>query len=280
ESTEYAGCLAAEKLGLPHASLATGSTASQEDRPQLLADPLGQRRQELGLDPDPDSRMMFRYLHLALTPPRWEGDYTPPATIHHFRYENPVRVGEHRPPWLDAPRGHPLVLASLGTLMFREPGLLMSIVEAVGTEPIEAVVVIGDVDPADFEPVPGNVRLVNRVPQLTVLAESAVFITHGGFNGTKEALSLGLPLVVAPIGGDQPFTAERVAALELGLAIGRGDRTAEHIRTALRRVLAEPHFRANALAFAAEMAALPPLSRAVTLLEELARERQPILSGA
>jgi UDP:flavonoid glycosyltransferase YjiC (YdhE family) len=36
ESAEYAGCLVAEKVGIPHASLATGSTGSQDDRPRLL----------------------------------------------------------------------------------------------------------------------------------------------------------------------------------------------------------------------------------------------------
>jgi N-glycosyltransferase len=46
------------------------------------------------------------------------------------------------------------------------------------------------------------------------VAESVLFVAHGGFNGTKEALRLGLPLVVIPIGGDQPYTAERVEALE------------------------------------------------------------------
>jgi UDP:flavonoid glycosyltransferase YjiC (YdhE family) len=277
ESAEYAGCLVAEKVGIPHASLATGSTGSQDDRPRLLGSVLNERRRELGMEPDPASRMMFRYLHFALTPPRWEGDSTPSATTHHLRYENPPRAGEHRPEWLGEPRTEPLVLASLGTLMYREPGLLQAIVEAVADEPMQVVVVIGDQDPASFGSQPRNVRFAERVPQITVLSECDLFITHGGFNSTKEALSFGLPLVVLPIGGDQPFTARRVAALGLGLAVAPEEREPDIIRARVRRVLQEPEFRASARAFADEMEALPPMSHAVGLLERLVQEKRPIL---
>lgn len=278
ESTEYAGCLVAEKAGLPHASVATGSTGSQTDRPRLLRGVLDDRRAEIGLAPDPHGLMMYRYLHFALTPPRWEGESQPPATAHFIRYENPGRAGEHRPPWLDEPRDRPLVLASLGTLMYREEGLLEAIVEALADEPIEAVVVIGpDGDRARFGALPANVRLEAFVPQMTVLAECSLFVTHGGFNSTKEALSLGVPLVVIPIGADQHFTAKRVDALGLGMAVSPAQRTPRIIRSRVRAVLADPRYRRNAEAFAADMASLPPLTHAVTLLERLARDHQPII---
>jgi len=86
-----------------------------------------------------------------------------------------------------------------------------------------------------------------------------------------------VPLVVIPIGGDQPFTAERVEALGLGLAVAPPDRTPEIIRARLREVLENPAYREHAQQFAAEMRSLPPLSDAVELLERLATERQPIL---
>jgi UDP:flavonoid glycosyltransferase YjiC (YdhE family) len=82
---------------------------------------------------------------------------------------------------------------------------------------------------------------------------------------------------VIPIGGDQPYTAERVEALGLGRAVSPDERDPQTIRSRIREVLAEPRFRDNAQAFAAEMQALPPIGHAVELLEQLARDHRPIL---
>lgn len=201
--------------------------------------------------------MMFRYLHLAFIPPRWDGDMTHLPTIHFIRYDNPDRPGEARPAWLDEPRDRPLVLAALGTVMNTLPGLFEAIIAAVDDEPIEVVAAIGrDQDPARFGTPPPNVRTEAYVPQIQVLAECAAFVTHGGFNSTKEALRLGIPLVVIPIGGDQPYTAERVEALALGRAVSPEERDPAFIRGRIREVLAEPRYRANAQRFSEEMQAL------------------------
>lgn len=277
ENAEFAASLVAEKVGLPHASIGTGAWSSRDDRRALFSDALAARRAEIGLPPDPDARMMFRYLHFAFIPPTWDGDVTHAPTIHFIRYDNPVRPGETRPAWLDEARDRPLVLASLGTLMNTLPGLFETIIEAVTGEPMEVVAAIGrDQDPARFGTPPPNVRIEQYVPQIQVLAECAMFVTHGGFNSTKEALRLGIPLVVIPIGGDQPYTAERVEALGLGRAVSPDERDSVIIRSRIRDVLGEPRYRANAMRFSEEMQALPPISHAVALLEQLAREGQPI----
>ena len=251
ENAEFGACLVAEKLGLPHASVAAGSGSSLDDRRGILADTLSKRRAEIGLPPDPDAQMIFRYLHFAFTPPSWDGDAVHPPTVHFIRYDNPERPGEERPAWLDEPRDRPLVLASLGTLMNDLPGLFESIIEAVANEPIEVVAAIGrDQDPARFGTPPPNVRIERFVPQIQVLAECALFVAHGGFNGTKEALRLGIPLVVIPIGGDQPYTAARVEALGLGRAVAPDERNPATIRSRIREVLADARYEDNARAFA------------------------------
>jgi UDP:flavonoid glycosyltransferase YjiC (YdhE family) len=50
---------------------------------------------------------------------------------------------------------------------------------------------------------------------------------------------------------------------------GPDDRTPDSIREAVRQVLAEPSYRANARAFQAEMMALPGPEEMVELLESL-----------
>jgi UDP:flavonoid glycosyltransferase YjiC (YdhE family) len=277
ETAEFAGCLVAERMGLPHASIATGSWSSLDDRRQVVADVLDGWRERLGMQPDPSAQMMYRYLHLALTPPSWDGDALLPQTAHFIRYVNPRSRRESRPAWLDEPRDRSLVLASLGTVAHAEAGVFEAILEAVTGEPIEVVAAIGrDQELARFGEPPPNVRIEGYVPQIPVLAEAAAFITHGGFNSAKEALSLGVPLLVIPISGDQPYTSERVEALGLGRRIGPEERSPEIIRERLRDVLADPTYRATARQFADEMAALPGVDHAVQLLERVQRDRKPM----
>ena len=133
-----------------------------------------------------------------------------------------------------------------------------------------------DQDAGRFGSVPRNVRIQPWVPQVELLRHASVFVTHGGFNSTKEALSQGVPLVVLPLGADQFHTAERVEALGLGVGVPPDDRDAARLRTRVRKVLEVPDYRRRATAFAAEIAALPPLSEAVRLIERLARDREPI----
>lgn len=278
ETAEFAGCLVAERVGLPHASVATGSWSALDRMRLVPADVLDGWRSKLGLAPDPSAEMAFRHLSLVLTPPRWDADPHPP-TAHFFRYAHPRVRRETRPAWLAEPGQHPLVLASLGTVHHAEAGLFEAILEAVTDEPIQVVAAIGrDQDPERFGRPPANVRIEPFVPQVAVLEEAAAFITHGGFNSAKEALSMGVPLVVIPIGGDQPYTAERVEALGLGRRVAPDERTADVIRSRLGEVLTDPTYRSASRRFADEMAALPGLDRAVRLLERLAVDPRPITS--
>jgi MGT family glycosyltransferase len=164
------------------------------------------------------------------------------------------------------------VLASLGTVFNKTPGGLEAIIEALAEEEVNVIVAIGrDQDPDRFGPQPDQVRLEPYVAQPLLLERCDAFITHGGFNSVKEALSAGVPMVVVPISADQPYSAERCAALGLGRWVRAEDRTPEAIRAALQDVLSQPSYRAAAGAFHAEMMALPGPGKVVELLEDLAQ---------
>ena len=297
ECMEYGGCLAGEALGIPHASVA-GNAYSAIDDPGvryfpgnrlMVAAPMARHREQLGLAPDPDVAMPYRNLHLAFTPPRWDAEQAPrPANIQFLRHTSTVRPDAALPSWLDELRaplpgvrgglpGRPTVLASLGTVFNKTPGVLDAIVEGLGQEPINLIVAIGpDQDPAQFGPQPPNVRLEGYVGQPLLLEHCDVFVTHGGFNSVKESLAAGVPMVVVPITADQPYSAGRCEALGVGRVVGAADLSAGAVRSAVRQVLDDPSYRAAAGMFRAEMAALPGPERIVELLSSLAAERDPV----
>ena len=75
------------------------------------------------------------------------------------------------------------------------------------------------------------------------------------------ALGAGLPLVVTPIGADQPDNAHSVAEIGAGISVSTAD--ADAIKIALNSVLIEPSYRSAAQAVAAEMASNLDIEAAV-----------------
>jgi EryCIII-like glycosyltransferase len=279
EGMEYGGCIAAECLGIPHASVA-GNAYGAVDSPEvhyfpgnrlLVAEPLARHREEYGLAPDPDVQMPFRHLHLCFTPPRWDGDSVPrPSNAQFLRHTSTLRPGIKLPEWVAELGDRPTALACLGTVFNKTPGVLEVIIDGLRDEPLNLIVVYGqDQDPARFDPPPAHVRLVPCLSQPRLLPHCDLLITHGGFNSIKEALSEGVPMVVVPITADQPYSAQRCAALGAGRVVDPASRTPGAIRAAARSVIADPSYRARARDFQAEIAALPGSEKMIKLLEAL-----------
>jgi UDP:flavonoid glycosyltransferase YjiC (YdhE family) len=291
ESMEYGGCLAAERLGIPHASIG-GNGYSAIDSPDvhyfpgnrwMVAEPMARHREELGLPPDPENLMPFRHLHLCFTPPAWDGEEAPrPANIQFLRHQNATRPGASPPDWLGGLPAGPTVLASLGTVFNSTPGVLEAIIEGLGGEALNLVVAIGpDRDPGGFGAVPPNVRLERYVGQPELLPQCAAFVTHAGFNSVKESLISGVPMVAIPITADQPYCAQRCAALGVARVVGPEQRTGEAVRAATLEVLGNGSYRTNAVNFREQMLALPGPKRLVELLEGLVEQQSnPVASGA
>lgn len=141
----------------------------------------------------------------------------------------------------------PTLYISLGTVNNDEPEFFAMCLEVFGNSEWQVVMSIGErFDPAQLGEIPANFTVARYHPQLAVLANTDVFITHGGMNSTMEALSYGVPLVVISQMPEQTVTAERVADLGLGLSLDKFSLTSEVLRDAVYRVLNEPSFRQEA----------------------------------
>ena len=64
---------------------------------------------------------------------------------------------------------------------------------------------VGDqVDPQQIRPAPNNAIIVKRAPELELLKQTSVCITHAGLNTVLESLAQGVPQVAIPVAFDQP----------------------------------------------------------------------------
>lgn len=230
------------------------------------------------MPPDPELAMIHRYLHLSVRPPALQIAPLPPT---HHTFRAPVfdrSAVDTALDWAAGPLEPPVIYATLGTVMNRAvPGLFAAILQGAGPEAGTLIVAVGgESDPADLGPQPAHVHVERYVPQSLIFPRCDLVVTHGGSGTLLAALAHGLPLVMIPIGADQPDNAACCAALGVGRMIGPDERTPEAIRAAVRAILADPTYRRNAERLRDEMAALPGPEYAVTLLERLAVEKQPL----
>ena len=117
------------------------------------------------------------------------------------------------------------------------------------------------IDVNALERIPDNVTLRDFVPQHDVFPHVDAVMCHGGSGTVIGALAGGLPLVVTPIGADQPENARAVDALGAGIAVFKPDAVA--MSAALRKVLIDPRWREVAGKVSGEIAAQPGIETAV-----------------
>jgi MGT family glycosyltransferase len=101
------------------------------------------------------------------------------------------------------------------------------------------------IDIAELGKIPPNFIVSNYVPQMQVLQQASVFITHGGTNSTWEALINKVPLIVFPQGGDQYLVANRVEELNIGVWVKQKNIAALKLRSLVEQIIKDEKIRSN-----------------------------------
>lgn len=148
-------------------------------------------------------------------------------------------TGRWRPPDTD----HPVVLISMGT-SYGTAEFFRSCVEAFADEPVHVVMTTGDkFDVAELGTLPATVEARPWVPHLDVLARARAFVTQGGMSSAMQALSLGVPMVVIPQGGENLVNADRLAELGCAVVLPPAELSAAALRKAVAAVVADEQMR-------------------------------------
>jgi MGT family glycosyltransferase len=138
--------------------------------------------------------------------------------VHHGRREPPFD-------WSRVTLGDKLIVCALGSMLHprdlpRRARFLQNLARAMAERPrLTLILAVGPgLDPQNFRGLSTNTYAYRHIPQLDVLRRADLFITHGGSNSVKEAISLGVPLIVYPERAEQPGMAVRVVHHGLGRA--------------------------------------------------------------
>jgi MGT family glycosyltransferase len=232
---------------------------------------LNQARAELGLPPVRGLAdvMSAASRVLVCTSPGY--DFAAGAVPANVRYVGSQLDDASAGTW-DDPGGSPLVLVGLSsTVMSHEEELLQRAAEALGQLPVRGLVTTGPaVNPAAIR-APANVSVRQWVRHADVLPYCSAVLTHGGHGTVMKALAAGVPVVVAPLGRDQPDNAARVVHAGAGVWVSK-KAGVPALRDAIARTLDEPRYRAAARRMAATLAAERNEALVVDELELAAQE--------
>jgi MGT family glycosyltransferase len=157
-----------------------------------------------------------------------------------FHHTGPFHDGNGREkvdfPW-ERLTGEPLIYASMGTIRNGRPDVFRAIVAALAKhKDLQLVLSLGNqVDPKQIGQIPQNAIIVKRAPQLALLKQTSVCITHAGLNTVLEAVAQGVPQVAIPIAADQPGVAARIAEKQIGVVTSLEKLNPQHLSRLLMK---------------------------------------------
>ncbi|MEM8534128.1 MAG: nucleotide disphospho-sugar-binding domain-containing protein [Chloroflexota bacterium] len=281
DETDFGAMVAAERLNLPYATvlvIAAGSFVRQE----VVGKALNELRAAHHLPPDPDLAMLTRYLVLVPVPSSYRDPAFPlPPTAHSIRPRMLDFSHNNNPPSWSAPvDDRPIVYFTLGTVFNVESGdLFERVLAGLSDLPINVIATVGGkLDPSEFGPQPPHIQIAQYIPQAAILPHCTLVVSHGGSGSVIGALSHGCPMVLLPIGADQPWNADRCADLGVACVLNAIEATPTSIREVVVTVMSNPDYQSAANHLRDEIASLPDPEYAVQLLERLVVEKQPIVS--
>jgi MGT family glycosyltransferase len=233
---------------------------------------------ERGAPPLPDGEMIHTsdWLNLDLYPR--EVDYPRSQLLAEtwHNLESSVRTTDAEwsvPPELADGDGS-LIYVSLGSLGSGDVPLMKNLVSALAETPHRYVVSKGP-QHAEYE-LADNMVGEEFLPQVSVLPQVDLVITHGGNNTTTESLHFGKPMILLPIFWDQHDNAQRMDETGFGIhlptySFGDGD-----LPAAIDRLLSDSDLAARLEGISTRLQASPGNERAAELIERVAVSAEPV----
>lgn len=177
-------------------------------------------------------------------------DWSPPADVVEF---------------LEA--GPPPVFVGFGSMSSRSPERMVDLILSALAEAGQRGIILSGWAGLRKADAPDSVFMVDSVPFSWLFPRVAAVVHHGGAGTTSAGLRAGVPSLVIPFFGDQPFWGQRVAALGAGPnPIPRKKLTAGRMAQTIRRMVTDRGMRERAARVGERIRAEDGVARAVEVI--------------
>jgi MGT family glycosyltransferase len=149
------------------------------------------------------------------------------------RREEPISIQKQE--------GQKLIYVAVGTVYQANLEFFRACIEAFADPQYLVILSVGRaIEPESLGTTPPNFRVEQYVPQLSVLEQADLFITHGGMNSISESVFYEVPMIVVPNTIEQAINAARVEQLHAGLYLDPSQLTSIGLRQTAEAVIADP----------------------------------------
>ena len=166
--------------------------------------------------------------------------------------------------------GSPPVYIGFGSMSSRKPEETTDLVLQALAQAQQRAIILSGWDGLCKANLPDNVFVVDSISHAWLFPRVAAVVHHGGAGTTAAGLRAGVPSVVIPFFGDQPFWGQRVADLGVGPApIPRKKLTAERLAQALQEAVSNQALRQRAVILGSKIQAEDGVARAVAVVQQI-----------
>jgi len=166
--------------------------------------------------------------------------------------------------------GPPPVYIGFGSMSNSKPEETTNLVVKALAQTNQRGIILAGWGGLHTEDLPSTVFAVESVPFSWLFPRMAAVVHHGGAGTTAAGLRAGVPSVVVPFFGDQPFWGSRVAELGVGPApIPLRTLTVDRLSNAIHTTVTDQTMRRGAVVLGAKIQAEDGIAGAVAVIQQL-----------
>jgi sterol 3beta-glucosyltransferase len=164
--------------------------------------------------------------------------------------------------------GPPPVCIGFGSMSNRQPEKASELILHAVAQANQRAIILSGWDGFQETALPKTVFVMESAPHDWLFQQVTAVVHHGGAGTTAAGLRAGVPSILIPFFGDQPFWGRRVVELGVGPApIPRAKLTTDNLAQAINQAVTDQAMRQRAATLGAKIQAEDGVTRAVSLLE-------------